>query len=137
MSFAQFVLEEGVEMDIDPEIREIIVALDTDVPIFSYQDYRFQVRPLGGVVGSKWKLQVKAIEDRQGEKPVIPVGFIEVDKLPDGRTRLRIPPWDEWADSRSKLFQKEGDLFASFIFQLLNAFQARQLINIPLNLPVS
>jgi hypothetical protein len=137
MSFAHFILEEGVEMEMQSEIGDVIVALDTDVPVFSYEDYEFHVRPKGGVVGSNWKLDVKAVEHRRGEQPWTSVGFIEVNKMSEGGTLLRIPPWNEWCESHSKLFAKEGDLFASFIFQLLNAFQARGLINLPAQLPIS
>ena len=137
MSFAQFLLEEGVEMEIQSELREVLVALDSDVPTFSYSGCGFQVRPLGGVIGSKWKLQVQALERRRGALPSPSVGFIEMDKLAGGGTRLRVPPWDEWADADSKAFDKEGDFFASFIFQLLNAFQGRGLIELAGRLPVS
>ena len=137
MSFAHFILEEGVELEMESEIGDVIVALDIDVPVFSYQDYEFHVRPKGGVVGSNWRLDVKAAEDRRGESPWTSVGFIEVDKMSEGGTRLRVPPWNEWCESQSKLYGKEGDLFASFIFQLLNAFKARGLVNLPAHLPTS
>ena len=32
MSFAHFILEEGVELEMESEIGDVIVALDTDVP---------------------------------------------------------------------------------------------------------
>ncbi len=137
MSFAHFILEEGVELEMESEIGDVIVALDTDVPVFTYQDYEFHVRPKGGVIGSKWRLDVKAAEDRRGENPWTSVGFIEVDKMSEGGTVLRVPPWNEWCESHSKLYGREGDLFASFIFQLLNAFKARGLVNLPAHLPTS
>jgi len=135
MSFANFLLEEGVEMELQSELRETLVALDSDVPTFSYSGCGFQVRPLGGVIGSKWRLQVQALEHSHGAQPSPTVGLIEMDKMANGGTLLRIPPQGEWADSEAKAFDKDGDFFTSFLFQLLNAFRGRGLIELPGRLP--
>ena len=136
MSFAHFLVEEGVEMELQAELGDILSALEAEVPNFSYSGHGYKIRPLGGVIGSRWRILVQAQERIAGSPLSPPVGFIEIEKMPGGGIKLRIPPQDEWADAEAKAFDKEGKFFACFIFQILNAFQARGLIELPGKLPV-
>ena len=136
MSFARFLLEEGVELDLKVDMRHVIALLDSEVPNFSYNGYGYRISPTKGVLGSQWRLLVKPM-DRDSDAELNPaVGFIEIDQLEDGHVSFRIPPRHQWGDDEARAFDEEGDVFASFIFQILNTFQGRGLIDLPGQLPV-
>ena len=136
MSFGRFLLEEGVNIEVGSDIREVIAVLEREVNGFTCDNHGYRISPLKGVLGSKWKLQVKPW-DRSNDTDVGPmVGLIDVEKAEGGGTLINIPPRDLWADEETRAFDREGTIFASLIFQLLNALQARGLIDLPGRLPV-
>ena len=137
MSFSEFLLEEGVEMELSAELNDVIGVLDEAVPSFSYTGYGYQIDSSKGVVGKGWKLLVKPRDLATSTQLHPAVGFIELDKMEDGKTSCRVPPRDQWGDDEAKDFDEDGKVFASFIFHLLNTFQGQGFINLPGPLPVS
>ena len=136
MSFGRFLLEEGVNIEVGSDMREVIALLESEVNGFTCGSHGYRISPLKGVLGSHWKLQVKPW-DKSNDTDVGPmVGLIEVEKLEGRGTLINIPPRDLWAGEETRAFDSEGTTFASLIFQLLNALQARGLIDLPGRLPV-
>ena len=136
MSFGNFLLEQGVEVELQVDLKEIISLLDDEVPRFAHRGYGFRIRPLGGVVGSRWKLSVSPWDPENAAETVPPVALIEVDRLVGGGVCFRIPHRDGWASPETRSFDEEGKFFSSFAFQILNAFQGRGLIDLAGQLPV-
>ena len=136
MSLGHLLLEEGVEIELKSEMKDIIAFLDNEVPNFSCDGYGFRISSLRGVAGSQWKIIVKPWDIANATELSPTVGLIEVNKLEGDSISFKIPPRDQWGDDKAAAFDEEGNLFASFIFQLLNAFQGRGLIDLPGQLPV-
>ena len=136
MSLGHLLLEEGIELELKVEMKEVIALLDSEVPNFAHDGYGYRITSMKGVLGSQWRLLVKPW-DLASSTPLTPaVGLIEIDAL-GGGTSLRIPPRAQWGDEESWAFDEGGALFASFVFQLLNAFQNRGFIDLPGQLPLS
>ncbi len=136
MSFGHFLLEQGVEVELQADLKEVIDALDDEVPRFAHGAYTFRISPMGGVVGSKWRLWVSPWYPGNATETVPPVALIEVDKLVGGGVSFRMPNRDGWANAETKSFDEEGEFFSSFAFQILNAFQGRGLIDLAGQFPV-
>ncbi len=134
--FGYFLLEEGVEMELKVSMREIVSILDEEVPSFTYDSYIYRISAAKGVLGSQLKLLVKPWNSANAAEVAPAVGFIEVNKTENGKISFKIPPRDQWGDDETRAFDEEGKFFSSFIFQLLNAFQSRGLIDLPGQLPV-
>ena len=137
MSFGAFLLEEGVEMELSADLNTVIGVLDEAVPSFSYTGYGYQVDSSKGVLGKGWKLLVKSRDLATSTQLHPTVGFIELDKMEDGKTSCRVPPRNQWGDDEANDFDQDGKVFASFIFHLLNTFQGRGFINLPGQFPIS
>ena len=136
MSLSHLLLEEGVETEIRADMNEVIALLDNVVPNFSYDSYGYRISSSKGVLGSQWRLLVKPWDRDKAIELSPTVGFIEVDKLESGAINFRIPPREVWGDDEARAFDGDGKLFASFVFQLLNTFQSRGLIDLPGQLPI-
>ena len=136
MSFVQFLLEQGVEVELQIDLTEIIWLLDDEVPSFAHHGYGFRISPMGGVVGSRWKLSVSPWDPENAAETVPPVALIEVDKLAGGGVCFRLPQRDSWANAETMSFDEDGRFYSSFAFQILNAFQGRGLIDLAGHLPV-
>ena len=136
MSFGQLLLEQGVEVELQIDLTEIIWLLDDEVPRFAHRGYGFRISPLGGVAGSRWKLLVSPWDPENAAEPVPTVALIEVDRLAGGGVCFRMPHRDGWANAETRSFDEEGGFFSSFVFQILNAFQGRGLIDLAGQLPV-
>ena len=138
-SFTQVLLEEGVEVELPARLSDVIAMLDEDVPGFSCQGYGYRVAPAKGQIGRRWDLIVKSINHTKSDLDFAPVGRLEVEKLDQGMVLFRIPPLFE---QRSKdvaedvaNFDRDGRLFGAFVYQVLNSFERRQLIDLPGPLP--
>ena len=136
MSMGHLLLEEGIEIELDADITEVIEFLEKEVPVFDYDGYGYRISSAKGVLGSQWKLLVKTWDKASASELGPTAGFIEVDKLKGGGASFRIPPKDQWWNDESATFDEEGRFFASFIFQILNALQSRGLIDLPGRLPI-
>ena len=85
MSFEQFFVDE-VEVELSGDMGQVVGYLDAEVPNFSCDGHGYRVRPLKGILGSQWRLQVELLD--RGGRPEAPVSlaFIELDTL-DGEGR--------------------------------------------------
>lgn len=136
MSLGRLLLEQGLEVELKADMKDVIAFLDEEVPGFSHDGYGFRMRPLRGVIGSEWKIMINLWDLTNNEELGPPVGLLEVDELDGPGISFKMPPREQWQDGQTTGFDEEGDFFASFVFQLLNAFQGRGLINLPGQLPV-
>lgn len=136
MSFGDFLLEEGVEMELKAGLREVMAVLDSDIPDFVYNGYGYEVSSMKGVLGSRMQILVKPWDKHNGVELAPTVGYIEICTVEGGGVNFRIPPRDEWGDEDATEFDGDGKCFSSFIFQLLNAFQGKGLLQLPGQLPV-
>lgn len=136
MSFSQFILEQGVELELRADLKEVIALVDSEVSTFVHDGYGYTISSLKGVLGDQMTLLVKPW-DLASATPLTPaVGLIEIAKLQDERVGFRIPPRDHWADDEAKAFDEDGRFFTSFVCQMINALQNRGLTELPGHLPV-
>ena len=134
-SFTQVLLEEGVEVELPARLSDVIAMLDEDVPGFSCQGYGYRVAPAKGQIGSRWDLIVKSVNPARSDMAFTPVGRLEVEKLDRDMVLFRIPPLFEQKSEDVVNFDSDSRLFGSFVYQVLNSFQRRQLIDLPGPLP--
>ena len=134
-SFTQVLLEEGVEVELPARLSDVIAMLDEDVPGYSCQGYGYRIAPAKGQIGSRWDLIVKSVNPARSEMASTPVGRLEVEKLDQDMVLFRIPPLFEQKSEDVANFDSDNRLFGSFVYQVLNSFQRRQLIDLPGPLP--
>ena len=135
-SFTQVLLEEGVEVELPARLSDVIAILDEDVPGFSCQGYGYRVSPAKGQIGSRWDLIVRSLNPARSDMEFTPVGRLEVEKLDQDTVLFRIPPLADQLLEDVADIDADGRLFGSFVYQVLNSFQRRQLIDLPGPLPV-
>ncbi len=134
--FGHFLLEQGLELELEAEMGEIMDIIDRDMPNFVCGEYGYNVSSGRGVLNSEWKLMVKPRELQTSTIGKRPVGYLMVEKLNEYVTKFTIPPRVQWGHERERPTEHEAKLFSSFIFQTLNAFQSRGYIQLPGVLPV-
>ena len=134
-SFTQVLLEEGVEVELPARLSDVIALLDEDVPGFSCQGYGYRIAPAKGQIGSRWDLIVRSVNPARSDMAFAPVRRLEVEKLDRDMVLFRIPPLVEQQSEDVANFDTDRRLFGSFIYQVLNSFQQRQLIDLPGPLP--
>ncbi len=138
-SFTQVLLEEGVEVELPARLSDVIALLDEDVPGYSCQGYGYRIAPAKGQIGSRWDLIVRSVNPARSDMAFAPVGRLEVEKLDHDMVLFRIPPLVEQQskDLAEEVanFDTDRRLFGSFVYQVLNSFQQRQLIDLPGPLP--
>jgi hypothetical protein len=129
-------LEEGVEMELPASLSEALGILDEVVPTFSCHHYGYQVGSVNRAkLGSNWGLWVKLVDRRNNEILSEPVGCIELEKIDDNRVNFRVPARAEQDFPGMSKFDHEGELYGSFIYQMLNLLHQRKLIQLPGVLP--
>ena len=133
--FGAFLLDEGVEMELDADLREVLAVIDREVPTFSCDNYGFQVNVTRGVVGSQWRFLVNPVDKEAGKAIDAPVGFVIVTREQDGTTSFQVPPRSEWGTPQGRTIDADGRLFTAFIFQILETFQRLGWIDLPGPLP--
>jgi len=134
--FGQFLLDQGVELELEADMGEVLDFIDKDMSNFTCGDYGYKVSSGKGIMNSEWKLMVKPLDLDTSMVVDTPVGFLEVKKVDDEATSFKIPPRVQWGQEGEVPTEHETKLFASFIFQTLNAFQNRGFIQLPGVLPV-
>ena len=134
--FGEFLLEQGVEMELHADIGEILDLLDKEVPNFSCDELGFSLSGFNGKLRSQWKMFVKPLDREKGTVLDHPVGFIQVARLDQGLTGFKIPPRDKWRNEGAPVSELEARRYSSFIFQLLNVLQSRGLVDLPGQMPV-
>jgi hypothetical protein len=135
--YGGFLLGEGIEMEVQADLKEVLDSLEREVPTFVCDEYSYQLSPTSGKLGAEWRLLVKLFDPKAEKVLETPIGFIIVSRQPEGTTALRIPPRHEWSTEEAQQFDSEGKFFTSFILQLLNAFQRLGYISLPGQLPTS
>ncbi len=141
MAIGNFLINSGIELELRADMDKLRSFLDNEVPNFACDGYGYQIRFWKGDMNSEWKLLVKPRDMSSTTSSTTllgpSVGLIEIEKLGDDSISLKIPPRDQWANSKTKAFDEEGTFYASFIFQLLNALQSKGFVELPGPLPVS
>jgi hypothetical protein len=135
-SFTQLLLEDGVEVELPARLSDVIAMLDEDVPGFACQGHGYRLTPAKGQIGSKWDLFIRTLDLSDSEMALTTVGRIEVEKLDQDMVLFRIPPLVEQKTEEVVRTETGFRLFGSFVYQVLNSFQQRELITLPGPLPV-
>ena len=134
-SFTQVLLEGGVEVELPGNLSDVITILDEDVPQFNYQGYGYRLSPAKGSIGNRWDLIVRAVNPSLSDLSFSPLLRLEVENADDGMVLFRVPPLSEQQCQEADDFDSDRRLFGSFVFQVLNSFQRRNLIELPGPLP--
>jgi hypothetical protein len=129
-------LEEGVEMELPASLSQALGILDEVVPTFSCRHFGYQVGSVNRArLGSSWGLWVKLVNRQSNEVLSDPVGCIELEKIDDNKVNFRVPARSEQDFPGMSKFDHEGELYGSFIYQMLNLLHQRKLIELPGMLP--
>ena len=139
-SFTHVLLEEGVEVELPARLSDVIAMLNEDVPEFSCQGYGFRLAPAKGQIGRRWDLIIKSVNPAGRDMDLTPVGRLEVEKLDQDTVLFRVPPLFEQGTNHVAKevanFDTDRRMLGSFVYQVLNSFQRRKLIDLPGPLPV-
>lgn len=127
-----FLLDQGVEMELDAELNDVINALDKAVSDFQTENYTFKLSVTKGVLGSQWRFLVNAIDARTKKEVKEPLGFVTVSKEENGTTSLKIPPRSEWEKDP---LDTDGRIFTNFIFRIFETFHLQGWIELAGPLP--
>ena len=136
-SFSLVLLEEGVEVEIPGDLSKVITLLDQEVPKFSYNEYRFELRSTRAQLGSRWDLVINSVDPANAGTAPAPIGRIELETLDESSVVFRIPPRPVESFEDVNCFDRSGRLYSSFIYQILNAFQGHKLIELPGVIPLA
>ena len=134
-SFAMVLLEGGLDMEVEVDFAGMTSLLDQEVGGYSCGDYLYRVGAGKGTIGDRWIFMVNAVDLEMEGRPLISLGRFEIEPTDHDLVHLSIPPRMEQAMSGPDAADWDGRLFGSFVFQLLNSLQARQMINLPGVLP--
>ena len=135
-TFSMVFLEEGVEIEIPIGLSEALALLDEVVPTFRCQQYGYQVGTVNRAkLGSSWGLWVKLVNQQTNDVVEDPVGSVELEKIDDNKVNVRVPARAEQNYHGASKFDREGQLYGSFIYQMLNLLHERKLIDLPGVLP--
>lgn len=134
--FGSFLLEQGVELELQAEMGEVLDFIDQEIPNFGCGGYGYNVSSGKGNAHSEWKLMIKPTVKESSTVIEPPVGYLEVEKRNELVTSFKIPPRVQWGQEGEMPSEHDTKLFASFIFQTLNAFQGRGYIELPGQLPL-
>ena len=134
--FGNFLLNEGLEMEIKRDMSEVVGKLDAESKEFATNGIGYRVVPGKGVLGAEWRMLVKPVDRASGRVADAALGFILIRKLEDGTVSFKIPPRSEWSTEQAQQMDPEGKYFASFILHVLNTFQKLGYVELPGPLPV-
>ena len=136
MSMGHFLVEEGVEVELDTDMDHVISFLHREVPKFSYGGSGYWLSPVRGVLGTSWSFLIKTSVPATNTMPEGSLGLLKAETLEGGAISFCIPPRTEWEALGEDSVEGGEELFASFVFQMLNALQDKGLIHLPGVLPV-
>lgn len=134
-TFAMVLLEGGMDLVVGVDFAGITSILEEDVARYSCGEYLYKVRAGKGTLGKRWSFVINAMDPAMEGQPLIPLGRIEVEPTDDGMVHVNVPPRIEQAMPGVDCADWDGRLFGAFVFQLLNTFQEKQLIDLPGVLP--
>lgn len=134
--YNHFLVEQGLELEVESEIYDLVDFIDDCVSNFQYGEYGFSVSSGRGIIGSEWKLLVRPkILANPFLKPD-PIGFILVRKIDAFTTSLLVPPHRDIQREKGDWTDLDAKLFLNFICQMLNGMQERGFIQLPGLIPV-
>ena len=136
MSMGHFLVEEGVEVELDTDMDRVISFLHREVPKFSHGGSGYWLSPVKGVLGTSWLFLIKTYIPATNTMLEGSLGLLKAETLGSGAISFRIPPRTEWETLGEDSVEGGEVLFASFVFQMLNALQEEGLIHLPGVLPV-
>ena len=134
--FRHFLVEQGLEVDVESEIYDLVDFIDDCVSKFEYGEYGFSVSSGRGVIGSEWKLLVRPKLLADPSLKPDPIGFILVQKVDAYTTRLLVPPHRDIQREHGEWSDLDGKLFLNLICQMLNGLQERNYVELPGLIPV-
>ncbi len=134
--FGSFLLNEGLEVEIKRDMREVVGKLDEESKGFASNGVGYRIVPGKGVLGSEWQMLVKPVDRASGRVADNALGYILIKKLEDGTVSFKSPPRSEWSTEQAQQMDPDGKYFAGFILHVLNAFQKLGYVELPGPLPV-
>lgn len=134
--FGNFIVEDGVELEIPVPLTDVLDFIDRDMPHFKCGEYGYNVTSGKGVLNAEWKVLVKPRILSTAAVVDLPLGYMVMEKVDDNTTSLKIPPVGHDEENFGPIGEDEARLFVSFIFQTLNALKTRGYIELPGVLPV-
>ncbi len=135
-SFSMVLLEEGVEMELPIDLSGALGILDEVVPTFSCERFGYQVATVTRAkLGSNWDLWVKIVDSQTGHVFPEPVGCIDLEKIDNYTTNFKVPARVNQDFPGMEMLDRDGRLYGSFIYQMLNQLYERKLIQLPGLLP--
>ncbi|HAA95348.1 MAG: hypothetical protein FI717_01360 [SAR202 cluster bacterium] len=134
-SFAMFLLEGGVDVEVAVDFDRIASFLEEETSKYSCGEYIYKIQAGKGTLGQEWNLVINAFDPDMEGQPLYPIGRMEVHSTGIGGTHLRVPPRIEQNVLGEDAADWDGKLFGSFVSQLLNSLHARELIDLPGVLP--
>ena len=134
-SFAMFLLEGGVDVEVAVDFAGIASFLEEEVARYSFGEYVYKIRPGKGTLGQRWDLNVLAMDPNAEGQSLFPLGRLEIEPAGPGKAHLSVPPRSEQTVHGEDAADWDGKLFASFVSQLLNSLHSRELIDLPGALP--
>ena len=135
-SFAMVLLDGGLDLEVDVDFSGMTTILDQEVAGFSCGDYIYKVLAGKGTLGERWTFLVSASDPGMEGQPLFSLGRFEVEPNSDDQVHLCVPPRFEQAVPGTDAADWDGRLFGSFIFQLLNSLQSKNMISLPGVLPI-
>jgi hypothetical protein len=135
-SFAIFLLEGGVDVAVAVDFERVASLLEEETSQYSCGEYVYKIRAGKGTLGQRWDLVINAMDPDMEGQPLFPLGRIEIEPEGPGIVNLKVPPRLEQMVHGEDAADWDGRLFGSFVSQLLNSLQSRQLIDLPGVLPI-
>ena len=138
MSFAEFLLEDGIDLELELSLEDLIFFLDRSVASFDFGGHGYRLEPVNGVIGTNWNLAVVPVDPAGANGADPAVAFIQVGEGENEGTGLKVLSREMWEEIEppSTATEEETRLFSHFAFQLLNALSAEGLIRLPAPLPI-
>ena len=119
-----FLLDEGIELQLSADIKEVLGKVQEHSASFTYQDSSYTVIPLGGRAGSLWMLGV-GLKDGQS------IGVFSIEKLDNGTTLFKVAPRSQWGNEQPGLIDHDGSYFTSFLLELFKTFVRERYVDLP------
>ena len=94
-----FLVEQGVEIDVEADTDEVVRILDREVSNFGTDTRRFKLEVGKATLGREWQMVVRPLDTLSGRPMNDSLGFVTVTKVDDNTIQVRIPPKAEWEPS--------------------------------------
>ena len=135
--FGQFLLEQGVEIELPVGIKTVLGFLDEEIPKFKHKEYCYDIGSCKSDLKTEWQFTVKARMFEQAETAMPLVAILVLEKSDDMTTLVKIPPVIEGRKKQAGPSENQIELFSGFVFQMLNGFRSYGFSSMPESLPVA